>query len=143
MKKIILATTLAAFALPMTIAHAEEMAKPVTEEVIKKHKKSRHNGLKFADKNGDGVVDFDEFLQRATERAEESFAKIDKDGDGTISKNEYMEFATENTKTMFERMDRNGDGVLTDDDMKMEKGKKHRKNKANSVEETSAEDNQP
>eukprot|EP00656_Telonema_subtile_P015429 TRINITY_DN18083_c0_g1_i2.p1 TRINITY_DN18083_c0_g1~~TRINITY_DN18083_c0_g1_i2.p1 ORF type:complete len:201 (-),score=37.40 TRINITY_DN18083_c0_g1_i2:125-727(-) len=91
-------------------------------------------GLKGMDRDGDGVVDAQEFLEGGgtTEMLEldedgdgvlekEEFVnaggavidRLDKDGDGTITKQEFLEAG--GTEMMFDQHDLDGDGILSGD----------------------------
>ncbi len=69
------------------------------------------------DKNGNGVIDKDEFKGPA-----EMFAKIDADNSGTITKEEFLTYlrknAVGNMEERFKQMDKNGNGVIDKDEFK-------------------------
>ena len=73
--------------------------------------------FKQMDKNGNGVIDKDEFKGPA-----ELFAKIDADNSGTITKQELQAFQRKNMAgnldERFKQMDKNGNGVIDKDEFK-------------------------
>lgn len=61
-------------------------------EAREQHREQRRDRmLERADTNGDGVVSYDEFIDRAEAR----FAELDADGDGVITRDEAQAFQPE------------------------------------------------
>ena len=76
--------------------------------------------FKALDKDGDGVLTFDEFKgnrkkPEAIEQAEQIFKLIDADGDKKLS---LKEFVNRPAEARFKPMDRDNDGKLTWDEFK-------------------------
>lgn len=74
--------------------------------------------FKRLDRDGDGVVTFDEFVRVSDER----LARMDRNGDGNIGRDEFMDHhaaeATRRIERIFAELDKNRDGKLAPDELK-------------------------
>ena len=120
----LLAVTLVSF-LPLALARAADDAgkpkdAPTAKPAPNKWTELAEKNFKAQDKDGDGVLSFDEFKgnrkrPEAIEQAEQIFKLIDADGDKKLSLEEFINRPAE---ARFKQMDRDNDGKLTWDEFK-------------------------
>ena len=121
----LLAVTLFCF-LPVAIASAADDAAekpkdaPAAKPAPSKWTETAEKNFKMLDKDGDGVLTFDEFKStrkkpEAVEQAERISKLIDTDGDKKIS---LKEFIFRSPEARFKPMDRDNDGKVTWDEFK-------------------------
>jgi Ca2+-binding EF-hand superfamily protein len=93
---------------------------PAAKPALSKWTEMAEKNFKAQDKDGDGLLTFDEFKgnrkkPEALEQAEQIFKLIDTDGDKKIS---LKEFIYRPAEARFKQMDRDNDGKLTWDEFK-------------------------
>uniref|UniRef100_A0A7S4IS33 EF-hand domain-containing protein n=1 Tax=Vannella robusta TaxID=1487602 RepID=A0A7S4IS33_9EUKA len=110
-----------------------EIAQVMTQLNIDPKENNIEDMVKEADKNGDGEVDFEEFLQLllVIEREEDlraAFNKFDLDGNGSIDRKELSQVfqkmsgrqpTEEELDQMFDEADENKDGEISFDEFKL------------------------
>jgi endo-1,4-beta-mannosidase len=111
--------------VPLTLAKAADDAgkpkdAPTAKPAPNKWTEMAEKNFKAQDKDGDGVLTFDEFKgnrkkPEAIEQAEQIFKLIDADGDKKLSLKEFIDRPAE---ARFKQMDRDNDGKLTWDEFK-------------------------
>jgi Ca2+-binding EF-hand superfamily protein len=115
----LLAASLFCF-VPVAIACAADDATAKPKDAPSAQAEIAAKNFKATDKNGDGVLDFDEFKgnrkkPEAIEKAEQIFKLIDTDGDRKVT---LAEFANRPAEARFKQMDKNDDGQLSFDEFK-------------------------
>ncbi len=110
--------------VPLAFANAADDTKPKDAPTARpapnKATEQAEKNFKAQDKDGDGVLTFDEFKgnrkkPEAIEQAEQIFKLIDTDHDGKITLKEFIDRPAE---ARFKQMDRDNDGKLTWDEFK-------------------------
>ena len=111
--------------VPLGLAKAADDAgrpkdAPAAKPALSKFVEMAEKNFKALDKDGDGVLTFDEFKStrkkpEAIEQAEQIFKLIDTDGDKKIS---LKEFINRPAEARFKQMDRDNDGKLTWEEFK-------------------------